>query len=389
MPGAPARWNMQNTRSHRVMAGTRSLGTPSGLSNTSSWPTRARTLHLPSLLFGVMFASIPVLAACASDPAPAGSCDSARCAPGNTCLPLDGEMKCRKTCSSNSDPATSCPFGYTCTDTQSAPQPFCVESTALRADGLPLEKKASGQWGASCQAHLGIENPGCDTEQGFYCYGRSPADGEAYCTRYDCETDRDCGPGFWCGQVNQTPNVQTGKRTTFGIVQNVCLRRTFCSTCTVDLDCPPLGGRPQHCIEDASGARICSPECDGHQSCPTDARCADVSVGTKVCYPRSTVCVGDGSLCSPCRSDADCGEDGICVKGQYTTETTCAKKATGDCGTAPTPEPGTGPSSVVAGSKATVRCLGHIFEAVPENYCHGFYPIGKDGGDIGCWTPAR
>jgi len=274
-------------------------------------------------------------------------------------------------------------------DTETGAPPFCIANTALRDDGLPLEKKATGQWGASCQANLGIENPGCDTEQGFYCYADSPADAQAYCTRYGCESDSECGPGFWCGQVNQTPNAKTAKRTTFGAVQKVCLRRTYCSTCRVDLDCPSIGGKSQHCIDDASGARVCAPECDGDRSCPTEARCVDVGLGPKVCYPRATVCVGDGSLCSPCRSDADCGEDGICVKGMYTTEKTCAKKATGACGTALEPKSGSCPSTVVAGDKTTVRCLGHVFDAVPENYCHGFYPFDKDGGDIGCWSPVR
>ncbi len=351
-----------------------------------------RALRLPSVLFVVMAAGVPVLAACSSDSAPgahAQSCDSTKCAPGNTCLSLDGELKCRKTCSSNTDPATSCPFGYTCTDTGTGDSPFCVQDTARRADGLPLEKKGSGQWGASCQANLGVENPQCDTEQEFYCYGVSPTDGNAYCTRYECETDRDCGAGFWCGEVNQTPNVLTAKRTTFGAVQKVCLRRDYCSTCTVDLDCPPMGGKNQHCIEDASGARVCTPECDGNQSCPTEASCVDVGVGAKVCYPRATVCVGDGALCSPCRSDADCGEDGICVKGQYTTEKTCAKKAKGSCGTGFDPKAGSCPSSVQAGPNTEVRCLGFAFKEVPENYCHGYYPFKKSGGDVGCWSPTR
>ena len=346
-------------------------------------------MHLPSILVAMLVASVPVVTACTSDPEPAVECDSDRCAPGNTCLPLDGVTKCRKTCSSNTDPSTSCPCGYTCTDTGTGVSPFCVQDTALRADGLPLERKASGQWGASCPANLGIENPGCDTEQGFYCYGVSRADADAYCTRYDCERDSDCGAGFWCGRINQTPNVQTEGRTTIGAVQNVCLRRAFCSTCTADLDCPSIQGRNQRCIEDGSGARVCTPECDSTQSCPTEARCVDVGLEAKVCYPRSTVCVGDGSLCSPCRSDADCGEDGICVKGAYTTEMTCAKKAASDCGTALDPARGSCPSSVVAGPKVAVRCLGHVFEAVPENYCHGFYPMTKAGGDIGCWSPAR
>jgi len=354
---------------------------------------------LRSFTFASVVVGIGILAACSSDEKPAApTCDSAKCAPGNECLPLDGEVKCRKTCSSNSDPATSCPFGYTCTDTETeGVPPFCIQDTALNAEGKPIEKKPSGQWGAKCQANLGIENPGCDTEQGFFCYGVSPTDGDAYCTRYDCEKDSDCGAGFWCGKINQTPNVQTAKRTTIGEVQNVCLRRTYCSTCRVDLDCPPVGGTPQHCVDDANGGRFCAPECDSSQSCPTEARCATVG-DVKVCYPRANVCVGDGSLCSPCRVDTDCGEDGVCVKGQYTTEKTCAKKSTKSCETKnaqgqTVPAQGSCQEDISLEGKEKanlVRCLGAVFEEVPKDYCHGMYLIGtQGGGDIGCWTPDR
>ena len=64
---------------------------------------------------GSVFALTVVLAAsaaCSSN----GTCSDGQCLAGNRCLALRGEVKCRKTCTSNSDPATSCPFGYTCTD---------------------------------------------------------------------------------------------------------------------------------------------------------------------------------------------------------------------------------------------------------------------------------
>lgn len=352
-----------------------------------------RLSSLRSLSVAAIFGGV-ALVACSSDPTLPAPCDSAKCALGNTCLPLNGETKCRKTCSSNADPATSCPFGYTCTDTEQADvPPFCVQDTALRPDGNPIEPR-SGQWGAKCQANLGIENPGCDVEQGFYCYGVSPTDGDAYCTRYDCEKDSDCGAGFWCGKINQTPNVMTAKRTTIGEVQNVCLRRTYCATCKVDLDCPPILGTAQHCIEDASGARVCAPECATSRNCPNEARCVDLGFASKVCYPRATACVGDGSLCSPCRVDTDCGEDGVCVKGQYTTEKACAKKSTTSCGTSEDPTQGSCPQELADGSKAPVRCArtrtGEVPTGeVPKDYCHGIFLIGSGGGDVGCWTPDR
>jgi hypothetical protein len=348
---------------------------------------------LRSLTLSAIFGVVAAVAACSSDPAPATGCDDSKCAAGYKCLTLDGEKECRKTCSSNSE-SGSCPFGYTCTDTLSGESPFCVQSTAVRDDGQPLVKKPSGQWGWACQANLGFENEGCDTEQGFYCYGISPTDGDAYCTRYECTDSAECGPGFWCGQINRKPNVTTTKRSAPGDVQNVCLRRTYCATCTSDVDCPTVGGRAQHCVdvEDDGGSKACMPECDSDQACNNEAYCADVGLDAKVCYPRAKACVGDGSLCAPCRVDTDCGDDGVCVKGQYTTERTCAKKSTSSCGTRDELKRGSCPESVDLNNKAVgVACLGAVFDEVPADYCHGVYAIGgkTPSPDIGCWSPKR
>lgn len=327
-----------------------------------------------------------VLAACSSDDAavaPVATCDDAKCNPGNQCLPLNGEIKCRKTCSSNTDPATSCPFGYTCTDTGTGAPPFCIQNK-----GSSVVQKPSGQWGAKCQANLGISNPGCDIDQGFYCYGISPTDGDAYCTRYECASDDECGAGFWCGQVNNAPNVGTSLRSAVGATQRVCLRRSYCAPCKVDLDCPTVEGTVQHCIPDASGAGVCMSECQQTANCPNEARCTTLEgMESKVCYPRATICVGDGSLCSPCRSDADCGTDGACVKGQYTTEKTCAKKSTSSCKKGTTQ--GSCATKLSTPPSSEVRCLGGEISQVPEDYCHGIYVIGGSGGDVGCWTAKR
>lgn len=341
-------------------------------------------------------AGIAILSACSSTttvdepahlPAP---CLDVNCAPGNKCLPLDGEIKCRKVCSSNTDPASSCPFGYTCTDPLTGDEPFCVHDQALRDDGAPIEKKPSGQWGSKCQANLGLNDPACDNEQGFYCYAPTPTDGDAYCTRYKCEADAECGAGFWCATVNKTPNIVTAKRAGFGETLRVCLRRTYCATCAADVDCPDVAGRKQHCVGDAAGGSFCAPECQTTSNCANEAVCVDAGVGANVCYPRARVCVGDGSLCSPCRSDADCGEDGACVKGTYTTERACAKKApSGDCSSCPKS----------AGGAQQIGCTREDSELAPKSYCVGLYDLGKevtdqDGKpyqptDVGCWTPKR
>lgn len=338
-----------------------------------------RSLACVAVLLGVS-----ILAACSDDE----KCDNSKCAKGNTCLPLNGETKCRKTCESNSDPATSCPFGYICTAQEGGIPSFCVQGTARRDDGKPLEARPSGQWGARCQANLKMANPGCDGEQGFLCYGDSPTDGDAYCTRYDCTQDSDCGAGFWCGKINTTPNVETSKRKKVGEVQNVCLRRNYCAPCKTDLDCPSIGGTVQHCVADDSGATTCAPECTSSKNCNVEAKCTNFGQGWKACAPRAGVCVGDGKLCSPCRVDTDCG-DGACIKGQYTTERFCAAKSESSCGTSDAPSQGSCPTDL-SKPEVKVYCVGKIGQEGDAEYCAGVYGIGTvDAADLGCWTPDR
>ncbi len=343
--------------------------------------------------------------ACSSNEATdlAPSCDDSRCAPGNKCLPLNGETKCRKVCSSNSEPSTSCPFGYTCIAPEAGGEAFCQQDQALNDDGSFVTKSAKGQWGAPCNPTGGIENPDCDADQGFYCYGTSPADANAYCTRFDCETDRNCGAGFGCETVNTTPNVNRQQRTRLadakadgtGEVHNVCLRREYCSTCRVDLDCPPVDGVPQHCVDDLDGKRFCAPECSSSVSCARDAQCADVGEDVKVCFPRAGRCVGDGSLCSPCRSDTDCGDDGACIKGKYTSERYCAKKSATPCTQG---SRGSCPETVKLATEVRAGCSSASVGAIPANFCIAVYQVGppqcgpnqdQPCYDYGCWTPDR
>lgn len=339
---------------------------------------------------------IAVLAACGDKntvvqgaPAPAAACDSTKCLAGNTCLPLNGETKCRKTCASNDDPATSCPLGYICSVTAEGAPPFCVQSTAAYGDSesrTPVAPKAEGQWGTACQANLGATNPACDTEQGFYCFALSPSDGNAYCTSYGCEQDSDCGAGFGCESINNFPNANTAKRKELGpgATQKACVRRAYCSACTSDLDCPAIAGVKQRCIEDKNARRFCTSECTSKQNCPTEAKCGTIEgTGIKVCYPLSKLCIGDGALCSPCLSDADCGDDGICTKGEYTTERFCAKAAPGgDCKQCP--------KSVASLPDRPLGCTSRDSDKLPKSYCTGLLSIdGTVGADLGCWTPNR
>ncbi len=398
--------------------------------------------------FGLLLA-LGLVAACSSTKTetttPAG-CDSTKCAAGNTCLAMDGETKCRKTCTSNTDAATACPAGFICAASNTtavippectkgnqvktdavckariaeagskltaytcapdvAPKAGCVPSGTLNewccndspAEDFPVafcvkqlgvpaaEAKAPKLFGGPCNGSKGLENPDCDGSKGAFCYGVGPGDGAAYCTRYDCHTDRECAPQFYCATINVAPNVTTAQPT-FRKTTTACLRRDYCAPCKKDFDCPLLNNLPQHCVPDDNNVGFCAPECTTSENCKTlgASKCVDGGIGIKTCYPRAGSCVGDGSLCSPCRNDAECGEDGVCVQGQYSTERSCAKKSAIPCKTGSVA--GTDfkcPTS--ANPKATVRCRGDVFEQVPPNYCHGLYPFGESA-DVGCWTP--
>jgi hypothetical protein len=355
----------------------------------------------PSRIVAVL-AVLAVLAACSSgtDNSSGGAapaCDDTKCLPGNKCLALGDEVKCRKTCSSNIDPAASCPYNYTCVSSDT--EPFCVADTNALTKG-------DKQWGASCSPTGGIDNnPDCDTAQGFFCYGTSPTDASAYCTRYTCTTDRDCAATYYCGSANVSPNVKTTKRS-LGDTQKVCLKRTYCTPCTADLDCPNSPeGKPQHCVADHStpAKTYCTPECGTNDNCNEEAKCVGYTTAsgqaTKVCVPRAGVCVGDGSVCAPCLSDDDCLKDGeakgtgLCIHGQYySTERSCAKKANNPCA-ADGSTPSTDCPAEFAGTQTQMRCLGGIDSFtpyVPPNYCHGLVKFGASGGaDIACFTPAR
>jgi hypothetical protein len=362
------------------------------------------------------------------------TCDETKCLPGNKCLAGDGETKCRRPCSSNTDPATNCPAGaecvggstpsvidgctkgpadktttycdsfsslggthltaYTCgTSTpkgciDAGDGQWCCNDAPAEIYDAPFCKRLTReftagpkQFGAACNPTGGIKGPDCDTAQGFFCYGTSPADAAAYCTRFGCNADSECAAGYYCGTVNVAPNVGTAKPTLHETT-NVCLRRDYCTPCTADFDCASVNGAAQHCVGDKNGAGICAPECTTDQNCNFEARCIDGGVGPKICYPRAGLCVGDGSLCSPCHNDADCGDDGLCIKGQYTTEHACAKKSAVTC----TMTAKMCPTSAKPG--APIACTTMDDATVPANYCVGLYKF-STASDIGCFTPGR
>jgi hypothetical protein len=137
-------------------------------------------------------------------------------------------------------------------------------------------------------------NPNCDAADGFWCYGTSPTDANSFCTVVGCTADTDCPGGWWCGAVNESPNILSNS-TSYGPTRAVCLPRTYCAPCKLDHDCPlAADGTQQHCAQDTQGSGYCTSECATDANCPLDATCKNWQ-----------------SLCSPaqgasCKSDDDC-----------------------------------------------------------------------------------
>jgi hypothetical protein len=354
----------------------------------------AFALSFAAVLLAVpaLIASSVALQGCSSSSTGAG-CDSTKCAAQNTCIaevnPLtqQPETKCRRQCSSLSDPQTGCPANYQCVpDAQGVT--YCSANTTTYPP-------AKGQWGASCNPMKGYDNNAdCDAANGFWCNGESPTDGNAYCTHFNCTADSDCAGGYYCGTINQYPNVVSASRK-IGVVVKACVKRDYCAPCRSDVDCLPVNNAPSHCVADKNGSAICAPECTSDKGCNTEAFCGTLSgLNSKVCYPRAGVCVGDGGLCAPCHSDGDCLKDkvqGVCVRGEFNTEKSCAVPSVKPCPDAM----GMAVSGACDGitseapAPSKVGCYGGVdFQSLPKNYCHGYVPF-STSITPGCYSPKR
>ncbi len=343
---------------------------------------------LPLALIAFFQASL----ACTDD-----SCVDADCKAGNKCVQDGkGETKCRLVCG----PTVTCPFNYTCVPNPSGTFDYCA---AMRAPAFgPIAQTGKGQWGSPCKPSSNPTrrldgNPECDGDQDFWCHGKLPTDGEAYCTQFQCETDLDCAQGFACEDVNLAPNAISDKPV-FGQPQRVCQKRAYCSDCKNDSDCYPVNGSPTHCISGDGDRKFCSTECSGASNCGLDSKCiASDEAGTNVCFPRGGSCHGDGSFCSPCRSDADCtqnGNEGVCYMPDYSNERFCTAKSKTECRVVNDKLEADCPKAPTGASAKSVTCFTGTDPTAPKNQCVGLVQWGVDKkGDPtpfpGCWIPNR
>ncbi len=316
-------------------------------------------IAVASLFAAASLAVSAFAAGCAGDPG---------CKPGNE--KIDGV--CRLPCTTQD----GCPAPMACVSASG--RTFCAENSPAAAAGPVL--------GGSCRAilKLELEHPDCDARLG--CFAQTPGDGEAYCTRFDCKADAECGAGFYCATVNKAPNATTYTRT-FGETRKVCAKRsTFCAPCSADVDCASRGyhGPQLRCVAGAAGTKFCTSECATDGNCAREAACKEIS-GVKVCAPIFGACTGAGSLCDRCTSDASCKQGAFCIDQEYTKERSCSAVpeggvcAAGKCGTPP------------AGAPWAMGCAKASNGLAPTDQCVGLRDFGTDRNGapkpyLGCWA---
>jgi hypothetical protein len=276
-----------------------------------------------------------------------------------------------------------CPFGYYCNDGQ--PKSWCVQNT-LAFPSVPMGQwgwpctppkwldnpacdlgNGFGCYGISpsdasafCTQFFCVADSDC--AGGWWCatvnvgpnvttlnasYGKAPQKvclPRTYCA--PCQLDHDCAPtadgqpqyciadsqgnGFCTSRCAATTGCATDAQCVAR--WKLCISSTAGGTsCTRDEDCPPSAQDvAQHCDFGVQAADagltpsgVCAPECGSDADCNAAQGQHCQNSNTAFCQPRAGLCKGDGKLCSPCRSDADCATGGFCVPADYSTERFC------------------------------------------------------------------
>jgi len=346
-------------------------------------------------------------------------CDPTLCLKDNDCIQgwtrYEDYLKADKTtqtteCRLKCNVPTDCPFNYHCIPADSG-QGYCAKDRPY--NGVDYKPTTQGTaagaapWGVPCQPTDGFDtNKACDTNQNFWCYGTGPTDANAFCTQYQCTDDADCPGGWWCGTINDQPNVTTAKRNDWGVdgTTSICLPRaynlkpgSYCAPCKSDHDCPANDSTPQHCVStDANGGSelACAVECADDKNCPLDYTCQDPGTGTTVCVPRAGTCMGTQEFCSPCHSDKDCQGDGSlageCILADYSTEHYCTTKSGKACQVSGNTLISQCPTSTNTPTNAGVSCAYNTLDfSFSKDQCFGLVNFGTGSNATkvgGCWT---
>jgi hypothetical protein len=228
------------------------------------------------------------------------TCDSSKCAAGNTCLEVNGETKCRKTCSSNLDPSKSCPLGYACrtqNDPEALASPIALSSLGAQCSGGTNPGGVAGFATDACPAKV--------------CAVDARSGVSAYCSA-ECEPGK-CPVGYTC------------VATTVSGVKAVCLKSAAADGAFVP---PPAPAATAFCSEVAPGlakkakgqwGSACNPAggVNGNPDC-------DSAAGF-TCLARSPS-DGDAYCSRACGTTADCGAGLFCGDINETPSADAAKR---------------------------------------------------------------
>ena len=131
-----------------------------------------------------------------------------------------------------------------------------------------------------------------------------------------CASDADCSAGYLCDTDANRCYIPVS--------------RELCSPCTSSKQCP-TGGACTTVV--ATGEMYCTVGC-ATGPCPSGFSCQTVGEApTRQCVPDNPQrsCHAGKSLCSPCRSDSECGGEGdVCVRNVASGEQFCGKKCAKD-----------------------------------------------------------
>jgi hypothetical protein len=223
-----------------------------------------------------------------------------------------------------------CPIGFDCNISDQAIGPTC-NKTRYSVDATT---GAALLFGKSCATDDSLCMNTGDPAGSPHCrkgpdYSKKPvaplaADPSAYCTG-SCTADTDCPINMQCGEDYD--------------MQKKCLKRTICSECLFNDNCPSVY---PNCVATADGkSHYCTKTCNSANDCPGApqeliwAACnggTDTSgLAAGFCQPKAGACVGAGQICDLCRTDADCAASGSsCVQNPQTAERFCSKMCTSD-----------------------------------------------------------
>lgn len=212
--------------------------------------------------------------------------------------------------------------GQACKDNNECTSNICVSEQCRKE----CQDPSSCDTGQDCTSEDGIKyfcnTPKYNTKIGeacvitgkcldsdLQCLPGSTEDLAMYSTAYcsaGCEYDTDCPPRFMCMDI--------------GDDKKMCVRRGFCSRCLFDGQC----ASNSRCIKQGKES-FCAKSCTKDRTeCPRYADCKDVGGGEYYCIRKAGSCVGDGKICAPCITEADCEKGSLCLTYTYSRESFCS-----------------------------------------------------------------